>query len=257
MDVCGSNFKYFFNQATTFEKRSRYYLQIVILAGGKATRLYPLTRTMPKSMVEIYGKPFFEYQIKLLLKNDIRNIVMCVGTFYQQIVDFFGDGKKLGVSIQYSVEDPEKLLGTAGALKNAEKYMDDVFFVMYGDSYLPIDFTKVYEKFKNNHKLGLMTIYKNNNKFDKSNVSKLDDLVTVYDKTGKGNNLEYIDYGLLILRKETLQMIPPNEFVDLGFLMQKLIEKKELISYEINDRFYEIGSVLGIKDFETYVKSMQ
>lgn len=232
-------------------------MQVVILAGGKATRLYPLTRTIPKSMIEICGRPFFEYQIKLLLKNNIKNIVMCVGTFYRQIVDFFGDGQKLGVSIQYSIEDPEKLLGTAGALKNAEKYLDDVFFVMYGDSYLPINFTKVYEKFKNNKKLGLMTIYKNNNKFDKSNVSKLGDLVTVYDKTGKENNLEYIDYGLLILKKEALQMIPSNEFVDLGVLMQKLIEKRELISYEVHDRFYEIGSVSGIKDFETYVKSIQ
>jgi NDP-sugar pyrophosphorylase family protein len=225
------------------------------LAGGKATRLYPLTKTIPKSMVEICSKPFFYYQIKLLLNDNIKNIVMCVGTFHQQIINFFGDGREFGTYIQYSIEDPEKLLGTAGALKNAEKYLEDVFFVMYGDSYLPINFMKVYNEFQNHNKLGLMTIYKNNNKFDKSNISKLNDLIITYDKTGMGENLEYIDYGLLILRKETLQMIPPNEFVDLGFLIKKLIDMKELIAYEVHDRFYEIGSVSGIADFEAYAKT--
>ena len=227
------------------------------MAGGKATRLYPVTKTVPKSMIKIYGKPFFTYQIELLKKNNINNIVMCVGTFSEQIMDYFGDGKKFGVSIKYSIEKPNNLLGTAGALKNAQQYLEDAFFVMYGDSYLPINFNIIYDTFEKSGKLALMTIYKNNNNFDTSNVAINDNLVTIYDKFDTNKNLEYIDYGLLILKKQVLGIIPPRKFVNLDFLINKLIEKKELLAHEIKERFYEIGSLDGIKHFENYIKSKQ
>ena len=235
----------------------RIYLQIAILAGGKATRLYPTTKTISKSMIKICRKPFFTYQIELLKKNNINNIVMCVGTFSEQIVNYFGDGKKFGVSIKYSVEKPNNLLGTAGALKNAQEYLDDTFFVTYGDSYLPIDFSIISDTFKKSGKLALMTVYKNNNNFDTSNVAINANLVTIYNKSAKDKNLEYIDYGLLILKKQVLDIIPSHKFVNLDFLINKLIEKTELLAYEIKERFYEIGSIDGIKDFENYIKSRQ
>lgn len=230
-------------------------MQIVILAGGKATRLYPLTKNIPKSMIKILGKPFLSYQLDLLKINKIKNIVLCLGTFSNQIIDYFGDGKRYEISIKYSVEEPDKLLGTAGALKKAEKILDDEFFVMYGDSYLPINFEIIFQEFKKSGKSALMTVYRNNNQFDKSNVDINDNIVVVYDKSDNSHNLKYIDYGLLVLKKSVLNIIPSNEFINLDYLICNLIEKKELASLEVSQRFYEIGTISGVNDFENYIKS--
>lgn len=230
-------------------------MQIVILAGGKATRLYPLTKNIPKNMIEILGKPFLSYQLDLLKINKIKNIVLCLGTFSNQIIDYFGDGKRYEISIKYSVEEPDKLLGTAGALKKAEKILDDEFFVMYGDSYLPINFEIIFQEFKKSGKSALMTVYRNNNQFDKSNVDINDNIVVVYDKSDNSHNLKYIDYGLLVLKKSVLNIIPSNEFINLDYLICNLIEKKELASLEVSQRFYEIGTISGVNDFENYIKS--
>ncbi len=231
-------------------------LQIVILAGGKGTRILPLTQTMPKNMIEIKGKPFLSYQLELLKKNKIFDIVICVGFFAEQIVNYFEDGKKFGVNIRYVFESPSNLLGTAGALKNAEQYLNDEFFVMYGDSYLPVDFQLIFKEFVRSEKLGLMTVYKNANRFDKSNTSIKDGLVTSYNKPMKKSDLEYIDYGLLVLKKKILENIPPKKFVDLDFIINQLIKEKELAANEVTQRFYEIGSFSGIKDFEKYLDAL-
>lgn len=230
-------------------------LQIVILAGGKATRLYPLTKRIAKSMVMIYGKPFLEHQIELLKRNKIDEIVLCVGTFSDQIMEYFGDGKKFGISIKYSIEKQDMLFGTAGALKNAENLLDRFFFVMYGDSYLPVDFHEILSYFEKSGKMGLMSVYKNDDKYDKSNVAIKNGMIEIYDKSGKNEDLSYIDYGLLVLKKETIDLLPKHKFVNLDFLLNKLIEKKELVAYKVTERFYEIGSFNGINDFENYIKS--
>lgn len=228
-------------------------MQVVILSGGKGTRLYPLTKTIPKCLVPILDKPFFTYQIELLKKNNIFDIVLCVGTFSEQIINRYGDGEKYGVSIKYSIEDPDKLLGTGGALKKASDLLNDSFFVMYGDSYLPIDFAKVWIAFENSNKKALMTVYKNRNEFDKSNVSISGNLITKYDKSDN-KGLEYIDYGLLVLRKQVLEILPSDKFINLELLFQKLIMMKELQSFIIDTRFYEIGSKEGISNFTDYIK---
>ena len=230
-------------------------MQIVILAGGSGSRLYPKTKTIPKSLISINQKPFLTHQINLLKKNNIFNIVLCLGTFSQQIMDYYGNGKNFGVSIKYSIEDPDNLLGTAGALKNAESYFDESFFVMYGDSYLPINFCKIWDEFHKTKTLGMMTVYKNNDEFDKSNVSIKDNFVTVYNKSSKNNDLDFIDYGLLLFHKKVLEIIPSNTFLNLDFLLQGLILKKQLSSYQIFQRFYEIGSFQGIEDFSNYIRS--
>lgn len=229
---------------------------MVILAGGKGTRLHPLTQTMSKNMIEVKGKPFLTYQIELLKKNNIYDIVICAGYFSEQIVNYYGDGKKFDVDIRYSFEKPDNLLGTAGAIKNAQAYLDHEFFVMYGDSYLPINFCDVFNAFKNYKKLGLMTVYKNMNRFDKSNVTIENDLVVTYDKSGKNQKLNYIDYGLLVLKKEIVGGIPPDKLVDLDFVINKLIEQRQLVAYEAKTRFYEIGTLSGISDFEAYLDSV-
>jgi MurNAc alpha-1-phosphate uridylyltransferase len=228
-------------------------MQMVILAGGLATRLRPLTSNIPKSLLKISGRPFLEYQLELLKDYEIREIVLCLGYKGEQIRKYFGDGKKFGVNISYSF-DGEKLLGTAGALKKAGKLLDEKFFLLYGDSYLPFDYQKIEEFFNGSDKLSLMVVYKNQNRFDKSNVVIEDQLVKVYNKNFKGANLEYIDAGLSILRKEVLHLVPEDESYDLQGLYKILISQEEMLAYEVKQRFYEIGSFEGLQEFKDLVE---
>jgi NDP-sugar pyrophosphorylase family protein len=225
-------------------------IQVVILAGGFATRLGQLTINRPKSLVDILGKPFLAYQLELLQAGGITDIVLCIGHLGKQIQDIFGDGSKYGVRIRYSQED--RPLGTAGALKNAESLLDDTFFVMYGDSYLFLDFPKLMAYFVSQNKLGLDTVFKNNDSYDKSNIVIKDNLVASYSKTEKTKDMIYIDYGAAIFRKEVLQLIPENRFSPVEELFLRLIEREQLLAFEVKERFYEIGSPRGLKDFEEF-----
>jgi len=228
-------------------------MQIVILCGGKATRLYPLSKKIPKSMIKIERKPFLEHQLDLLKKNKIKNILLCVGYKGEQIKDYFGDGKKFGVDIKYS-QEKKKLLGTAGALKNAEKLLEDKFLMIWGDSYLPFDFQKAIKFFNKFNKLGLMTVYKNCNRYEPSNVEVEGNLVKVYSKKRKTKKMKYIDYGVSIFRKEVLKYIPKNQVYDISRLNQLLIKKKQLLAFPVRKRFYQIGTFSGIEEFREYIK---
>jgi MurNAc alpha-1-phosphate uridylyltransferase len=228
-------------------------MQMVILAGGLATRLRPLTSNIPKSLLKISGRPFLEYQLELLKDYEIKDVALCLGYKGEQIREYFGNGKKFGVNLSYSF-DGEKLLGTAGALKKAGKLLDEKFFLLYGDSYLPFDYQKIEEFFNGSDKLSLMVVYKNQNRFDKSNVVIEDQLVKVYNKNFKGANLEYIDAGLSILRKEVLHLVPEDESYDLQDLYKILILQEEMVAYEVKQRFYEIGSLEGLQEFKDLVE---
>jgi NDP-sugar pyrophosphorylase family protein len=227
-------------------------MQVAILAGGLATRLGDLTKNQPKSMLKIKGKPFLEYQLELLGRAGIKNIVLCLGHMGEQIERHFGDGKKYGVNIKYSRED--RLLGTAGALKNAEALLDDTFFTMYGDSYLFLDFSRAMSYFKSQNKLALMTVYKNYDRYDRSNTVIEGNLVRKFSKQEKTEDMVYIEYGANIFRKEVLDMIPENQYYSLDDLFPRLIEMDELLAFEVKERFYQIGSLQGLKDFEELIK---
>lgn len=227
-------------------------MQIVILAGGLGTRLLPLTRNIPKAMVAIDKKPFLEYQIELLKKNNIKDIVICAGYLNNKIRAYFSNGSKWGVSIRYSIER-DKLLGTAGALKKAQKLLDDDFMVMYGDSYLPIDFIKVAKAYHNSQKPVLMTVYRNKNTFDKSNVTVEGSLVARYDKHS-GIKMEYIDYGLSILNKKIISELPSNTRISLESIFISLVTSGRIAAYRAAKPFYEIGSPSGIERFRKYVR---
>lgn len=229
-------------------------MQIAILCGGLATRLRPITKKIPKSIIDIEGKPFLQYQLELLKKNGILDIVLCIGFKGEQIKKYFSNGRKFGVRIEYS-EDGNKLLGTGGAIKRAESLLDEIFMVMYGDSYLPFDFQRAVDFFQNFNKLGLMTVFHNRDKYEKSNVAVADNLVKAYSKKEKTKDMEYIDYGVSIFRKEVLKYIPSDESYDLSQLHELLIGKKELLAYGSETRFYQIGSFDGLEEFKQYIKS--
>lgn len=229
--------------------------QIVVLAGGKATRLYPVTQNIPKSMIKVNGIPFITHQINLFKRNNISNIVLCIGVFSDQIIDHVGDGSKLGVSVKYSIENATELLGTLGALIKAYDILSDVFFVTFGDSYLEIDYQRIYDEFLHSNKMGLMTVYKNNNKYVSNNTTIKDGLITRYDKYNSSADFEYVDYGLSIFRKKVLDFFQKEKNIDLTDLNQKLISMKELAAYEVHQQFYEIGTFEGIVDLGLHLKS--
>ena len=154
-------------------------MQMVILCGGLATRLGDISKTIPKSMIQIGDKPFLEHQIDFLKKNSIKNIILCVGHLSEKVESYFGDGSNFDVNIKYSY-DGDKLLGPIGALKNAETLLDDVFFILYGDSYPFVDFKEIHSKFLKDNKLGLMVVYKNYDKYDKSNIQIENNMITGY-----------------------------------------------------------------------------
>lgn len=227
-------------------------MQVAILAGGQATRLRPLTDEVPKSLLDIVGRPFLEYQLEFLSRGGAKDIVLCVGYLGEQIERYFGDGSKLGVNLKYSYEK-ERLLGTAGALKNAEQLLQDPFFVMYGDSYLFLDFAAVMSYFDKMGKLGLMIVYKNYDRYGESNVVIEGNLVKQYSKKDKAEGMVHIDYGASILRKQALELVPQNQVYSLEGLFDQLIEQKELLAYEVDKRFYQIGSPEGLEEFRGYI----
>jgi len=227
-------------------------MQVAILAGGLATRLGNLTESCPKSMVQILGKPFLEYQLDLLKKNGIKDVVLCIGYLGEQIEKYFGDGHKFGFNIKYGRE--EKLLGTAGALKNACDLLKDVFFTLYGDSYLFLDFGAALSFFQSRNKLALMSVYQNYDRYDRSNTMIEGNLVKKFGKQEKTEDMVYIEYGANIFKKEVLNMIPDNQFYSLDNLFPRLVEMDELLAFEVKERFYEIGSPRGLKAFEEYIK---
>jgi MurNAc alpha-1-phosphate uridylyltransferase len=227
-------------------------VQAVILAGGLATRLRPITERVPKSLIKIYDKPFLQYQLERLRDEGVTDIILCLGHLGDQIEKYFGDGRKYGVNITYS-HDGKHLLGTGGALKKAERYLSEEFFLTYGDSYLFIHYRTVMSWFKKLDKQGLMVVYKNCDQYDKSNVSIEGNLVKSYSKTNKTKDMIYIDYGASLLRRDVLNLVPEDAVCSLEELFAQLIEQQQLLAYEVKERFYQIGSVDGIEEFKQYI----
>jgi NDP-sugar pyrophosphorylase family protein len=231
-------------------------MQAAILAGGLGTRLKPLTGTVPKAMVPVNGRPFLEYEIELLKKSGVRDIVLCVGHFGEKIREHFREGKAFGVRIRYS-SDGKKLLGPIGGLKMAEEFLDDAFFVTYGDAYLRIGYRTMMETLIESQALGLMAVYRNNGKYGKSDVVVRDGQVVEYDKKAGKPEMVWINFGVSALRKTALKGVKEGEFLDEESFYKSLIRKRQLLSFEVDERFYEIGSPTGLDEFSKFVKMME
>jgi len=233
-------------------------MQSVILAGGLGTRLHPITHEIPKALVPIRGKPFAAYQLAWLARQGIDDVVYCIGHMGRQIVDFVGNGSAWGLRVSY-VDEGSSLKGTGGALRLALETtrLDDAFFVLYGDSFLPIEYAPVLAQFAVSGKPALMTVLRNENRWDRSNVVYAPPLVALYDKKcdeATRATMTHIDYGLQVIsRRAVAEQIAPDAVVDLADVLQRLSREGELAAYEVTQRFYEVGSLDGIGDFGRYV----
>lgn len=225
---------------------------VAILAGGLATRLYPITHTIPKSLVPVAGKPFIEHQLKLFKSYGAEKIVLCVGNMSKLIEEFVGDGRRFGLKVKYSY-DGEKQLGTGGAIKKALPILGRVFLVTYGDSYLETPLIPIVEKFRKVKKSGLMVVYKNRGKYDTSNVVFSKDKILLYDKKQRTPDMHHIDYGIGVLTASAFSEFKNEEF-DLADLYTKLVEENDLAGFEVFQRFYEIGSHDGLKTTNLYLR---
>lgn len=227
---------------------------VAILAGGLATRLRPITETIPKTMVAVANEPFLAHQLRLLRSHGFRRAVLCVGHLGEMIQREFGDGSAYGVELQYSFDGP-KLLGTGGAIKRALPLLGERFVVLYGDSYLPMDYAAAVRAFATSGEPGLMTVFHNEGRWDTSNVVFADGTIRTYDKKEHHPEMRHIDYGLGILRADALAAYPDDAPFDLADVYRDLSRAGKLAGYEVRHRFYEIGSHEGLAELDKLLQT--
>jgi N-acetyl-alpha-D-muramate 1-phosphate uridylyltransferase len=225
---------------------------VAILAGGLATRMQPLTTRVPKALLDVNGEPFIAHQLRLLKSHGIERVVVCAGHLGEMTRDFVGDGSRFGLHVLFSFDGP-RLLGTAGALKAALPRLGSAFFVLYGDAYLPCDYGAVAHAFEQSDALALMTVFRNENRWDKSNVEYADGRILAYDKVNRTPRMHHLDYGLGVLRARAFDGVPSGTPWDLAGLYQELIARGELAAWEADQRFYEIGSFEGLEETRRYL----
>jgi NDP-sugar pyrophosphorylase family protein len=224
-------------------------LPVVILAGGLATRLRPITEKVPKALIEVAGRPFLEHQAELLKRNKVTDLMLCVGYLGETIEQCYGDGSRLGVRVRYSFDGPQ-LLGTGGAIKKALPLLPDSFFVLYGDSYLAIDYQAVALAFREARLPALMTVFGNSDGWDTSNVWFEKGQIRLYSKREKLPEMRYVDYGLMICTRQIFDDYPDNVSFDLADTLENLSRQGQLAGYEVRQRFYEIGSLSGLEELD-------
>jgi NDP-sugar pyrophosphorylase family protein len=225
---------------------------VAILAGGLATRLRPLTETIPKALIEINGEPFISHQLRLLASNRINQVVVCTGYLGEMIQESVGDGSQFGLRVSFSFDGP-RLCGTAGAVKKALTALGDCFFVLYGDSYLPCNYHAIQNEFEKSGRPALMTVFHNDGRWDRSNVELTDSHIKTYDKQHQTPRMRHIDYGLGVFRRSAFELVPQGLAYDLAKLYQDLLARGELAAYEVRQRFYEIGSFEGLEETRRYL----
>jgi len=230
-------------------------LPVAILAGGLATRLRPITDTIPKALVDVAGVPFIVRQLQYLRAQGGTRVVLCVSHLGEQIRDIVHDGAQFGLSVEYSFDGPMRL-GTGGALKRALPLLGNAFFVLYGDSFLPIDFSDVERAFVGLGRPALMTVLRNADRWDKSNVEYREGRIVEYNKRHPRPEMAYVDYGLGVLSAQVFDDYAPESVLDLADVYHALSKAGRLAGLEVFERFYEIGSHEGLVDTEQYFTQM-
>jgi MurNAc alpha-1-phosphate uridylyltransferase len=224
---------------------------VAILAGGMGKRLYPITQTIPKSLVLVAGKAFIIHQLEYLRDQGVKEVILCVNHLGEMIQNIIGNGENFSIKISYSY-DGLISLGTGGAIAKSLPLLGDNFFILYGDTFLPINFNEIAETYKINKTKALMTVFKNDNKWDKSNVMFTNNRLIKYNKYNPTTEMNYIDYGLSVVGASVFKDYSIDKNFDLADVYKNLSESNSLSGFEVHERFYEIGSLSGFQETENY-----
>lgn len=225
-------------------------MQAVVLAGGLATRMRPRTLTVPKSMLEVAGRPFIAWLLEALARDGYRKVLLCIGHLGETLREHVGDGARFGLEVDWS-EDGEKLLGTAGALRRALDRLEPTFLVTYGDSYLPFDYSAPLRDLDQHPEAsGTMSVFENGGRWDASNTRVSGERVVSYEKGATAPDVTFIDYGAIALRRDVIARLPPDQVLGLDVVQSELARQGVLRAYVASERFYEIGSEAGLAELE-------
>jgi len=227
---------------------------VIILTGGLGTRVSPLYPDLPKALIPINDEPFIAHQLRLLARESVSEVILCVGHLSDQLKAYVGSGQDFGVKVSYSY-DGDSLLGTGGAVLKGARNVSGPFAVLYGDSYLDTTFLPIKRAFFEAKKTGLMTVYKNDNQWDKSNILCKSGLVVDYNKSNPSSEMHFIDYGLSIFDHGAFKTLANNKTFDLSEVILHLISNQQLAAYEVKERFYEIGSPSGLEALKMHLSS--
>jgi NDP-sugar pyrophosphorylase family protein len=227
---------------------------VALLAGGFATRLGAITAATPKALLPVAGRPFIEHQLRLFRAAGVRRVVACVSHLGDQVERCVGDGRRFGLDVEFSHDGPTPL-GTAGALRAALPLLGEPFWVVYGDSYTDFDWRAAALAFDAARVDGLMTVIRNDGRWDHSNVLFRQGVLERYDKAEPTPDMTYIDYGVSLLRREALARVPEGRFADLGELYRDLVAAGRMVGFWVpeSQRFYEIGSPAGLAETREFL----
>lgn len=231
-------------------------LQTVILAGGLGTRISSVSDGLPKSLIKIKNRTFLSWQLELLQKNGVHDLILCLSHKADLIEKYLSEEKFFGMNITIS-RDGENQLGTGGAIINALPLLNSSFMVVYGDSYLPTSFMEISNFFEKQKRLSLMTVTKYSNGNEPKNVLVKNGIICAYSKLNPSPEMNYIDYGLNFFSKRTFENYSMHEKIDLSQIQMNLALQNQLAAFEVTERYYEVGSVQGIIEFEESVGNLQ
>ncbi len=214
--------------------------QAVILAGGRGTRLLPLTKTVPKAMIRFHGKPFLEYLIEQLREQGFTRALLLLGYLPNVIIDYFGDGSRFGIDIEYNVTSVDDETGKR--LRLALPKIDQISFFLYCDNYVPFSFDRLWQIFCREKVPALLTVYNNDDNYTKSNL-RIDEKgrVVIYDKTRTAENLQGVDIGYMIFERSILDMIPDENISFEKSVYPRLVEERKLHAFVTRHRYYSVG----------------
>jgi NDP-sugar pyrophosphorylase family protein len=239
---------------------------VVILAGGLGQRMLPRTERVPKVLLPVAGRPFAAWLLERLAAAGFGEALLAIGHLGGEVRRALGDGSAFGLRVRYT-EDGERLLGTAGALRRALEDLEPTFLVTYGDSYLPFDYMAPLRDLRAHPEaMGTMAVFRNDDRFDRSNTAVSGDLVIRYDKRprdaahpggrpgapsdGPDPELCWIDYGATALHREVVAALPEGVPHDLSAVQRELAARGALRAFPAERRFFEIGSEQGLTDLE-------
>jgi D-glycero-D-manno-heptose 1,7-bisphosphate phosphatase len=219
--------------------------QAVILAGGRGERMRPLTDLRPKPMIEVCGKPFLEYQITMLRDQGFKRVLLLLGYLPEVVRDYFGDGSKWGLEIDYSITAVEDKTGRR--LKLAENKIEALFFLLYCDNYWPMPMDRMWRRFLEAGAPMMVTVYSNKDNYTKS-VLRVDDagFVAAYDKTRKMPELQGTEISYAIMRKELVTGLPDENIGLEETLFPPLISRRQLAAFVTHHRYYSVGDTFRL-----------